>query len=326
MFTKQKKLYSAEKYKNSVPLSEELRAKKRLLDEQLVDNMTSRKKFVVVCGPCAADDPAAMEEYLVKLKRTSQACSKLLIVARIYTAKPHSNGEGYKGTAFQLSRDDEIDINDGIMRCRRMMAGCLKLGLPVADELLYPELYECFDDLVNYWFVGARSSEDALHRDIASGLDVCCGIKNPTDGDVEKVVNSLYAVASPRIFPYKETQIAASGCKTAHIVLRGGYRNGAYMSNIDGKSVEIAKSMLRERGLNDFIMADLNHANSGKNAFNQITNAEIALKSGVNGIMMESYLYSGARSDKYGVSKTDDCLSFEMTESLLKFLNGQLEK
>ena len=319
MFCEQKKLQGADFYKKFLPLSDELRERKLNFDAQLKQNLIERKRFVVVCGPCSADEPRAMEEYLLKLKDVADACPNLLVVARVYTSKPHSNGQGYKGSAFHLNATDEVDLDSGIIRCRQMMVRCLELGLPVADEMLYPELYECFDDLVSYWFVGARSSEDTLHRDFASGLDVCCGIKNATDGNIEKVVDSLYAVSKPCIFPYRGTQIATWGCKNAHIVLRGGLNEGEFSLNITAQHVAKAKKLLRENGLNDFVMADLNHANSSKVAFNQIKNANLALDAGVDGVMIESYLNGGGHSNEYGTSQTDDCLSFEDTDKLLNY-------
>ena len=325
MFTKQKKLQSAKAYQKLAPLSGELRQKKAQFDQKLKDNFISRKRFVVVCGPCSADDPTAMEEYLLKLKAVADRCPNLLVVARIYSSKPHSDGQGYKGTAFHLKSNDKVDLDEGIVRCRQMMVRCLEIGLPVADELLYPQLYEYFEDLVSYWFVGARSSEDSLHRGIASGLDVCCGIKNATDGVVEKVVDSLYAVSNPCVFPYNGVQMATSGCKYAHIVLRGGIRNGEYASNITPQDVSRARLLLEScGGVSNYIMADLNHANSGKVALRQMDNVRLALEAGVDGVMIESYLNAGGHSTKYGTSQTDDCMSFEQTKVLLEYLQEQL--
>ena len=318
MFTREKKLQSVKNYKKLAPLNAKLRKQKALFDEQLKQNLISRKQFVVVCGPCSADDPVAMEEYLLKLKSVASECPNLLVVARIYTSKPHSNGQGYKGTAFQLTSNDCVDIDEGIIRCRKLMLKCLEIGLPVADEMLYPELYRYFDDLVSYWFVGARSSEDSLHRGFVSGLDICCGIKNSTDGNIDKVVDSLYAVSNKCVYPYNSFQISTNGCKYAHVVLRGGQNEGEFVSNISAKEIAYAKKHLQQLGLNDFVMADLNHANSGKVAGRQMKNAQLAVSAGVDGVMIESYLNSGGHSVEYGTSQTDDCLSFEDTERLLR--------
>ncbi|MCM1195190.1 MAG: 3-deoxy-7-phosphoheptulonate synthase, partial [Firmicutes bacterium] len=195
MFIEQKKLPDIEFCRNAAPLSNKLAERKAEFDEALRDNFEKRGKLTVVCGPCAADDSAAMSEYLTKLKKISSDCANLLIAARIYTSKPHSDGQGYKGACFHLRNGDDADLTEGILRCRRLMIECIEIGFPVADELLYPELYGYFSDLVSYWFVGARSSEDSLHRAFASGLNVCCGVKNGTDGDIDKAVESLYAVS-----------------------------------------------------------------------------------------------------------------------------------
>lgn len=326
MFTQQKKLQGAIAYKNVAPLSDELRNTKAQFDRQLKENFAKRNRFVVVCGPCSADDPAAMEEYLLKLKSVANACSNLLVVARIYTSKPHSNGHGYAGTAFHVNSSDNVDIDAGIVRCRRMMIKCLEIGLPIADELLYPELYECTNDLVSYFFLGARSSEDSLHRGLASGLDVCCGIKNATDGNIEKAVDSLCAVSSGNVFPYNGAQVATKGCEYAHIVLRGGQSGGEFTSNITQQDIALAKRLLTKYRLNDFVMADLNHSNSGKVASRQMENAKLVVPAGVDGVMIESYLNAGGHSTEYGTSQTDDCLDFGQTKDLLKYLNSAVNR
>lgn len=324
MFTQQKKLPKVCDVKLALPLDEQLNSLKLQFDEQLRQNMQSKQKLVVVCGPCSADDPVAVGEYVSKLKEVVDLCPNLLVVVRIYTTKPRSNGIGYKGLCFGEGGDD---IAGGIAACRKMMIDCLKVGLPVADELLYPELYQYFDDLVSYSFVGARSSEDSLHRAFASGLDVCCGVKNSTDGNADKLVQSLQAISLPTVFPYLSTQVNTSGCKFAHVVLRGGAMGGKYLSNIDKDSVAKLKQTLQQLALNDFVMADLSHANSQKVAHNQIDNAKRAIcDKNINGVMVESYLSDGSDGGTYGVSKTDQCLGFEDTKELLLMLNEQFVK
>ena len=324
MFTQQKMLPKVEQVKLALPLENQLNTLKLQFDEQLRQNMISKEKLVVVCGPCSADDPVAVGEYVAKLKQVADICPNLMVVVRIYTTKPRSNGLGYKGLCFGANGDD---INAGIEACRKMMLNCLQIGLPIADELLYPELYQYFDDLVSYSFVGARSSEDSLHRAYASGLDTCCGVKNATDGDVDKLVQSLKAISVPTVFPYQGAQITTSGCKFAHVVLRGGSLDGKYCSNIDAQSVAKLKQNLQALALNDFIMADLSHANSQKVAQNQIDNAKtVILDANINGVMLESYLSDGTDGQTYGVSKTDQCLGFEDTKNLLLMLNEQFAK
>lgn len=327
MFTRQKKLPSVEHVRKICPLSPELQQLKLKFDERLRENFAARSKFTVVCGPCSADNYEVMREYLGKLSQAQCTYPDLLIVARVYTTKPHSNGQGYLGTCFHECANEEADLEKGVLRARSIMIECIKLGLSVADELLYPELYPYFADLVSYWFVGARSSEDALHRGIASGLDVCCGVKNGTDGDVLKVVDSLYAVSNQCVFPLNGLQIVTNGCKYAHVVLRGGKSGNEFSKNILPEQTRLAKERLREIGLNDFVMADLSHANSGKVAANQIENARLVVKNpDINGVLIESYLNGGIAENSYGVSKTDDCLSFDDTLKVLDILNGAADR
>lgn len=324
MFIQQKKLPTAIEVKLQLPVDNTLQNFKLSCDESLRQNLVTKQRFVVVCGPCSADDPVAVAQYVAKLKQVADLCPNLLVVARVYTAKPRSNGMGYKGLCFG---EDGCDIANGIVACRKMMIECLKIGLPIADELLYPELFEYFDDLVSYSFVGARSSEDSLHRAYSSSLDICCGVKNATDGDVEKLVQSLQAVSLPTIFPYLGTQVQTSGCKFAHVVLRGGAMDGEYLPNISSKTIAKVKQDLQNLGLNDFVMADLSHANSKKIALNQIENAKTVICDvNVNGVMIESYISDGTDGTTFGVSKTDECLSFEDTKNLLLMLNDRFAK
>lgn len=321
MIVKQKKLLSVDECRALAPLSVELRLRKEQFDKQIKENFATKQKFVVVCGPCSSDSYAPMTDYLAKLKTVADDCCNLLVVARVYTTKPHSNGQGYQGACFHEKESDEVDIGQGIIRCRKMMIRCLELGLPIADELLYPELFEYFSDLVSYWFVGARSSEDTLHRAFASSLNVCCGVKNGTDGSIERLVEGLGAISKPCVYPFHGNEIITDGCKYAHIVLRGGKDENGYFSNVTTDKIAYAKSLLVKYKLNGFIMADLSHANSCKIAQNQINNAILVIKNPqVNGAMVESYLCSGISQDSYGVSKTDECLSFEDTATLLKLL------
>lgn len=324
MFIQQKKLPCVAEIKLALPLGDELTNLKLQWDNELRQNLLSKQKFVVVCGPCSADDPIAVGEYVAKLKQVANSCPNLMVVARIYTTKPRSNGLGYKGLCFGQNGDD---IASGIVACRKMMIDCIKAGLPVADEMLYPELHQYFDDLISYSFVGARSSEDSLHRAFASGLDVCCGVKNSTDGDVEKLIQSLQAVSLPTVFPFEEMQLQTAGCKFAHVVLRGGSIGGEYQSNIDRLNVATIKQSLQKLNLCDFIMADLSHANSKKVAQNQIDNAKsVICDQNINGVMIESYLCDGTDGSTYGVSITDQCLGFDDTSKLLLMLNEQFAK
>ena len=312
-------LPSVEEIKSICPLSAELQKRKESFDHALATNMRERTNFTVVCGPCSADDPKAVELYCQKLAELQKQYPNLLLVARVYTTKPHSNGQGYKGLCF----GGGANMQSGIVECRKMMMRVMELGLPVADELLYPELYPYFSDLVSYWFVGARSSEDSLHRGVASMLDTPCGIKNSTNGLVETAVQNLQAVANPCVFPFSGNQVETAGNSLAHVVLRGGVAQNGYFCNIKKSYTAAAKKLLRKLNLNDFLLADLSHANSGKVATNQITNAKIvSADKNVDGAMMESYLYGGTDCDAFGVSKTDACVGWDDTVNILTILHN----
>ncbi len=321
MFNLKVLLPKAEEIKKRFPLTEQLKVKKAQFDKEIVQNMVQRNKLAVVVGPCSADNPSAVLEYAQKLKELQQTHGNLLIVARVYTTKPHSNGSGYNGLCFHEKESEVCNLVQGIATCRKMMLDVLEMGLPVADELLYPELYCYYDDIVSYWFLGARSSEDSFHRSFVSGLDAPCGIKNSTNGVVESGINNVHAVSVPNVFPHKGFQVETSGNKKAHLVLRGGLDRNGYFENISAENTALCKQLLRRQGLCDFVMADLSHANSGKVAQNQLKNAEIvAQDSNVDGVMTESYLFGGTAKDSYGVSKTDECLDMASTSLLLDIL------
>lgn len=308
-------------FADKTSLSASLAERKIGFDKLIQHNNLSRKKLTVVCGPCAADDVSAVAEYVRGLKDLADKYDNLLVVARVYTAKPHSDGTGYGGMLFG---DDSIVR--GIADCRKMMVDCLNIGLPVADEILYPDMFKYFADLVSYAFIGARSSEDALHRAVASSLDIGCGVKNGTDGDIKKAVDSLNAVANPCVYPLSGNLLQTSGNKSAHIVLRGGVVDGVFATNIDNRSLSKAKKLLSARGLNDFVMVDLSHANSGKVAVNQIANAlSVASNPLVDGVMVESYLHDG-KGGGYGISRTDDCLGLAKTDEVLRILSDGFSK
>ena len=321
MITKTKMLPSVADVKRALPLCGELKKTKEHFDEMLKQNMRQREKLVVVAGPCSADNPQAITEYCEKLVALQNKFPELLVVARIYTTKPHSSGQGYKGLCFQTDEGSDVDLATGIEACRKMMISVLQLGLPIADELLYPELTTYFDDLVSYYFVGARSSEDSLHRGVASALDVCCGIKNATSGLVSGAIKSLMAVSCPCAFACNGREVQTDGNEFAHIVLRGGENTAGYFANLQKENTQNAKTILSGHNLNNFVMVDLSHANSYKIAQNQIENARaVATDPNVDGVMLESYLYAGQSLNSYGVSKTDDCLDIAQTEQVFEIL------
>lgn len=312
---------SAKEIASWEPLSHELAQKKAEFDKQLRQNMISRERLVVVCGPCAADNVKAMSEYVRFLKTAADKYPALFIVARVYTSKPHTDGTGYNGMLFG---DDGENVVEGIVRCRKMMIDCLSVGLPVADELLYPQVWDYFSDLVSYPFVGARSGENAFHRAFASGLDLPTGVKNGTDGCLVRMAGSINAINLSTVFIMGGQVFKTDGNPLAHAVLRGGQdEEGRFKENLDARHVARVKKLMRSRGLNDFVMVDLSHANSKKIAERQLENASrVASNPNVDGVMVESYLCDGKDpSGVYGVSRTDDCIGLEKTDKLLRVLN-----
>ena len=318
MFEVTKKIITPIKLKQQLPVDAKLAEKKANFDRMLKDNFVSKDKLVVVVGPCSADDPVAVQEYCQKLKTLAdKVAQKIIVVARIYTAKPHSDGDGYLGLAFHEKESDNIDLDSGLYKCRQMMLSCLEVGLPVADELLFTSHYNYFDDLVSYWFVGARSSADTLHRSFASGIDTVVGVKNATEGNLLQTAQSLYAISRPKTFLLDGNQVVTSGNQCVHAVLRGYSNNEKLVANMDESSVSKMIDYCNLFGLNPFVMVDVSHANSNKVAKNQIENAfAVVGNKDVHGIMLESYLHHG-KGNGYGLSKTDECLSFEETESLI---------
>lgn len=313
-------LIEVQQVQQMLPL-EPHRQTKQQLDNAIVRNFRTQQQLAVVVGPCSADNPQAMSQYLHLLAQWQKQYPHLLLVARVYTSKPHSDGSGFLGLAFHASQGEPCNLNQGILTCRSVMLEALSLGIPVADELLYPQLFPYFQDVVSWWFVGARSSEDSLHRGIASMLQQPCGLKNASNGLMEGAVNNVAAASHPCVFPSEGCQIQTQGNKLAHVVLRGGVHQEGYFFNATPQHTAQCKQLLAQRNLCPFVMVDLSHANSGKIAANQLQNAAlVAADKNVNGVMAESFLFGGKAQDCFGVSKTDECLSAQQTEQLLQIL------
>ncbi len=311
-------LPSANYFKKIYPLTDQLKKTKRQSD-RLVQDAVTKSKFLVVVGPCSADDVQAVIEYATKLSQLKKSLSdKIVLAMRIFTAKPRTDGDGYQGVLFHRHEDAPYDLQQGIVDVRQMMLFAIQLGLPVADELLYPDCIKYYGDLVSYYSLGARSSMDALHRGFASGLNVPVGVKNSIDGDIVAMVKGVYAISRPKTFPYGGKQIVTNGNKLAHAVLRGYHDGNKFVNNMDSAST--VRQLYQQYDVaNSFVMVDCSHANSGKVAKLQIDNAlQCARDKNVGGIMLESYLFGGQAKQCYGVSKTDECLSFDQTELLLK--------
>jgi 3-deoxy-7-phosphoheptulonate synthase len=319
---------------SSMPFSEPLIALKKERDRTIkeVFNGTS-EKFLMIIGPCSADDEDAVCDYVSRLAKVQEkVADKILIIPRIYTNKPRTIGTGYKGMLHQPDPADKPNIVEGIKAIRRMHIRAIsESGLTPADEMLYPSNYTYLDDLLSYVAIGARSVENQQHRLTISGLDIPSGMKNPTSGDIEVMINSIQAAQSSHIFIYNEWEVETSGNPLTHAILRGSVDfHGANIPNYHYEDlVHITESYLRRGLVNPAIVIDTNHANSAKKYKDQPRIAKEVLGSMkfnsdlrkiIKGFMVESYIAEGAQPHtcgEYGKSITDPCIGWEDTFRLI---------
>ncbi len=330
-----KELPSPEQLKQEYPLTEDLRQMKEERDAQIRQVFTGESdKFLVIIGPCSADNEDSVCEYVSRLSGLNEKVSdKLILIPRIYTNKPRTTGEGYKGMLHQPDPEAEPDLYAGILAIRKMHLRAMReSGLTAADEMLYPENRSYLDDLLSYETVGARSVEDQQHRLTASGLDVPVGMKNPTSGDLSVMINSIMATQMKQRFIYRGMDVSTDGNKLAHAILRGGVdKYGTSIPNYKYDDCMRLLNLYEEKSLkNPAVIIDANHANSDKNCKKQLEivgevlqnrKNSAALYGLVKGVMVESYLKEG-RQDiggemEYGLSITDPCIGWEDTESLI---------
>lgn len=333
MFEKQIRIPEPEELKDLLPLPKELEKIKSSRDKAISDVICGKSnKLIVIVGPCSAHAEKPVLDYVERLgKLNLKVEDKLVLVPRIYTNKPRTKGVGYKGMFSQPDPTKAEDILAGIKMIRDLNIKAIAASnLAAADEMLYPANYAYVDDLLSYVAVGARSSENQLHRLTASGMDVSVGIKNPMSGSIQVLMNSIYAAQSPQIFKLNGWQVKTDGNMLAHAILRGavdGYGNDipnfhyeTVMQVIEG----YAKSGLK----NPAIIIDANHSNSGKKFKQQIRVCEEVMnnrlydndfKNNVKGFMIESFIEEGNQPDDkvYGKSITDPCLGWCDTERLI---------
>ena len=290
-------------------------------------------RFILVIGPCSADNEDSVLEYVQRLGRLAeQVKDKLFIVPRIYTNKPRTTGDGYKGMLHQPNPDEKPDMFKGIIAIRKLHMRVLQeTGMAAADEMLYPENHKYLDDLLGYVAVGARSVEDQQHRLTASGIEVPVGMKNPTSGDFQVMLNAIQAAQHGHTFIYRGWEARSEGNPYAHAILRGSTnKHGQAQPNYHYEDLILIKDFYEERELqNPAVVVDVNHANSGKQYIEQIRIAKEVLHSRryneslrklVKGLMIESYLVDGCQKvggGVYGQSITDPCLGWEKTEKLV---------
>ena len=321
-------------FRKEYPLSDELVALKKQRDEEISNVITGKSdKFLVIIGPCSADNEDSVCDYVSRLAKINEKVKdKLILIPRIYTNKPRTTGEGYKGIASQPDPQKEPDLMQGLIAVRSMHLRAIKeSGLTAADEMLYPENYQYVSDLLSYVAIGARSVEDQQHRLTVSGFDVPAGMKNPTSGDLTVMLNSVYAAQRPHSFTYRGWEVKTSGNPLAHTVLRGSVN--AYGRNFPNYHYEDLSRLIElynERDLvNPAAIIDSNHNNSGKKFEQQVRIVKEVLHSRrlnpdikklVKGVMTESYIVEGSQKigdGIYGKSITDPCLGWEDTEKLI---------
>ena len=300
-----------------------------------------RDKFVLVIGPCSADNREAVLEYISRLKTVAdEVKDKIFIVPRIYTNKPRTTGDGYKGMLHQPDPDETPDMLKGIIAIRDLHITALKdYGFTCADEMLYPDNHRYLSDILAYVAVGARSVENQQHRLTASGIEVPVGMKNPTSGDLSIMMNSITAAQHKHTFIYRGWEVTSQGNPLAHAILRGyiDYA-GKAASNYHYEDLEKLYNIYAQSGLqNPAAIIDTNHANSGKKYLEQVRIAKDVIYSCnhnkdirkmVKGLMIESYIEDGAQKigeHIFGKSITDPCLGWEKTKELIYKIADTLE-
>ena len=334
-FTFLNQLPTPAQIKEEYPLSKELTELKAKRDAMISDVICGKDdRFLVIIGPCSADNEDSVCDYVSRLTKIQEDVKdRVIIIPRVYTNKPRTTGEGYKGIASQPDPEKAPDMVEGLIAMRKMhIRAIAESGLTCADEMLYPENWGYVEDLLSYVAIGARSVEDQQHRLTVSGFDVAAGMKNPTSGDLSVMLNSVTAAQHPHHFIYRGNDVETSGNDLAHTILRGGVNQyGQTIPNYHYEDLIHLSALYAKKDLkNPAIIIDANHSNSNKQYKEQIRivsevlhsrNYNPELKKLVKGVMIESYLLEGRQdiSDHMtpGCSITDPCLGWEDTERLI---------
>ncbi len=335
-FTRIQPIPSPEEIKADLPLPDDLKAIKEKRDAEIRAVFARESdKFLLIIGPCSAHNVNAVCEYVNRLARLQeQVQDKLVLVPRIYTNKPRTTGEGYKGMAHQPDPEGTPDMVVGIKTIRQMQIRAFREShLTAADEMLYPSNLPYVEDLLSYIAVGARSVENQNHRLTISGVDVPAGMKNPTGGDLDVMFNAIYAAQIPHVFFYNGWEVRTSGNPLTHAVLRGMAYQGRSMPNYHYEDlIHIVEQYLARNLDNPTIIVDTNHNNSNKIFSEQPRIGLEVMRSRhhaarlhkvVRGLMVESYLQEGSQQPDEGIfgkSITDPCLGWEDTEVFVKKL------
>lgn len=321
--------------KEKYPVSYKASQTKSKIDSEISDIFTGKsKKLLLIIGPCSADREDAVFEYCTRLRILQEKVSdKLVLIPRIYTNKPRTTGDGYKGMLHQPNPNEKPDPFRGILAIRALHTRVLtELDMSTADEMLYPANYRYLSDLLSYIAVGARSCENQEHRLVSSGIDIPVGMKNPTGGDLSVMMNSVTAAHHPHSFIYRGWEVNTTGNPLSHCILRGYVnKHGQSLPNYHYEDLELLCEMYARSGLeNPAVMVDTNHANSGKKYLQQPRICKEVLHSCrhnpdiarlVKGFMIESYLEDGnqpiSTDEVPGCSITDPCLGWEKSERLV---------
>ncbi len=328
------KLPIPKEIKEQYPLKTEVTEKKAKRDAEIRKVFSGESdKFVLIIGPCSADSEEPVMDYIHRLKRLQeQVEDKILIIPRIYTNKPRTTGDGYKGMIHQPDPNQKPDMLKGLLAIRHLHTRAIdETGFSCADEMLYPENYRYLDDLLGYVAIGARSVENQQHRLVSSGMVIPVGMKNPTSGDYSVMLNSITAAQHSHDFIYRGWEVTSSGNEFAHAILRGSVnKHGQAIPNYHYEDlIRLYEAYSAKNLLNMGVIVDTNHSNSNKQYLEQVRIAKEILhsmrhsediKKMVKGLMIESYIEDGCQKigeGVYGKSITDPCLGWEKTEKLV---------
>ena len=342
----QEKLPKAEDVLSNLPLTPkraETVQRTRQETKDIIKGQSTKK--ILIFGPCSAWSKNAVIDYFGRMEEILKGTEdKILRIARVYTQKPRTT-IGWTGPINQPVLDKEPDIAEGIQYCRKMMLDVIDLGYGIADEALFTHNEGYFLDLLSWVAIGARSTEDAEHRQVASAMDIPVGLKNTTAGEIEKGINSVRSAQNPHVFPYQGYQVRSLGNPYAHLVLRGGNlksREGNVITGPNNKEVERTLNSMIQQNLNPAIIVDCSHDNTidkrtgRKDYIRQhciiddvlmLMSSSERVRSGVKGFMIESFIEDGNQSEntpvkelEYGKSITDPCMGIEKTKKFIETL------
>jgi len=329
-----RKLPTPLEIKEQYPIGDDLKKIKETRDQEIMDIFSGKSdKFLMIIGPCSADNEEAVVDYMHRLAKVQEKIKdKIFIIPRVYTNKPRTTGTGYKGMLHQPDPEGHEDMLEGIVAIRHMHTRVVaETGFTCAEEMLYPQNHRYLSDLLSYIAVGARSVEDQEHRIVSSGVGIPAGMKNPPSGDISVMMNAITAAQSSQDFIYRGWEVRTKGNPFAHAIMRGYIDNlGHSKPNYHFEDLINVYDEYQKRELaNPAVIVDTNHANSNKQFLQQVRIAKDIMHSRsvsseirglVKGLMVESYIEDGCQKigeGIYGKSITDPCLGWEKTEQLL---------